>query len=129
MPTSDDDLAAKADEVQRLREQVASHETNRAERERALANEVTMRQLEAEEASLRARLAVAKESAKAGSVKAGAAAPLGAVEDQLKAAVEQQKAAEKAPEASARATESTADGGAGGDTQAKSGGAKTAKES
>lgn len=130
MPTSEDDLAAKAEEVQKLRDQVTAQEATRESRERDLANDITMRQLEAEEASLRARLAVAKEGAKAGSVKEGAAAPLGAVQDQLKAAVEQQKAAEKAPSASARTTESTADGGPGGDVQAKSGGAakSTAKE-
>lgn len=125
MPTSDDDLTAKADEVQRLREQVADHERTRADRERSLSNDITMRQLEAEEASLRARLAVAKEGAKAGAVKDGAAAPLSAVQDQLKAAVEQQKAAEKAPKASARATESTTAAAAGGDASAKSGGAAT----
>ena len=60
MPTSDEDLQAKSEEVKKLREQVANVEAERVQRERALANDVTMRQLEAEEAALKARLAVAE---------------------------------------------------------------------
>ena len=120
MPTSEEDLQRKAEELQKLREQVQDAETVRVEREREIANDVTMRQLEAEEAALRARLAVAKDAGKVAAVKSGAAAPLEAVKEQLQAATAQQKAAEKTGARTARATESTADGGAGGDVAATS---------
>lgn len=99
MPTSDEDLQAKSDEVQKLREQVAEEEAKREAREVELSNDVTMTQLQAEEANLQARLTLAKQAGKAGSVKSGAAAPLDAAKEQMRVAVEQQKAAEKTVEA------------------------------
>ena len=115
MPTSDEDLQKQAERVQKLREQVADAEAKRTERERELANDVTMTQLQAEAAALEARLAVAKEQGKVGSVKEGASAPLDAAKDLLERAVAQKKAAEAAPKESARGTESE-----GGDADAKS---------
>lgn len=125
MPTSDEDLQKQSDRVQKLREQVAAEEAKRTTRERDLANDVTMAQLQAEEAALEARLAVAKDAGKVGSVKAGAAAPLEAAKEQMERAVAQKKAAEEQPSAAARATESTQTGGASGDTAS---GATTEKE-
>jgi hypothetical protein len=94
MPTSDEDLKNKRDEVKKLRDQVANAESERRESERSLANDVVMRQLEAEEAALRARLAVAKESGSDKAVEKGAQAPLSAAKEQMERAVAQQKAAE-----------------------------------
>jgi hypothetical protein len=121
MPTSDEDLQKKAERVQKLREQVTNAEATRVQREADLANDITMRQLEAEEAALEARLAVAKEAGKVANVKQGAAAPLDAVTEQMERAVAQQKAAEAAPAEAARATESTSSGGASGDSAATTG--------
>lgn len=125
MPTSDEDLQKQSDRVQKLREQVAAEEAKRTTRERDLANDVTMAQLQAEEATLEARLAVAKDAGKVASVKAGAAAPLEAAKEQMERAVAQKKAAEEQPSAAERATESTQTGGASGDTAS---GATTEKE-
>jgi hypothetical protein len=115
MPTSDEDLQKQSERVQKLREQVADAEAKRVERESSLANDVTMAQLQAEEAALEARLAVAKEAGKVGNVKSGASAPLDAAKEQLKRAVAQKEAAEKAPEEAARQSE-TADKGVSGDS-------------
>src|SRR3712207_3997498 len=100
--TSQEDLDQKAADLQKLREQVADEEAKRVVREQEVANDVTMRQLEAEEAALRARLAVAKEQGKVSAVKEGAAAPLDAVKDQLAAAKAQERAAGAAPTRAAR---------------------------
>jgi len=97
VPTSDEDLQAQAEKVEKLRQQVVDADANRENRERELSNDIAMTQLQAEEAALQARLAVAKESGKVASVKAGADAPLSAAKDQLARAVAQQKAAEKDP--------------------------------
>lgn len=96
MATSDEDLASKADSVQKLREQVQEAEAKRVMRENEISNDITMKQLEAEEASLQARLTAARDGAKVATVKDGASAPLDAVASQMEAAVAQQKAAEAA---------------------------------
>jgi hypothetical protein len=101
MPTSDEDLQAQADKVQKMREQVADAEANRQTRELELSNDIAMTQLKAEEAQLSARLTVAKNQGKVSSVKAGADAPLSAAKAQLEASVAAQKAAEKDPETAA----------------------------
>lgn len=119
MPTSDEDLQAQADKVEKLREQVANAEAKRTERERELSNDITMTQLQAEEAALEARLTVAKEQGKVGSVKAGAGAPLDAAKDQLKLAVASRDAASSSVDA-ARSTES-ARAGASGESAAATG--------
>lgn len=92
MPTSDEDLQKKADDVQKLREQVADAEAKRVERERVVSNDLHMAQLESEEAALRARLAQAREASKVSNVKSGADAPLAAVQAQMEAAVAQEQA-------------------------------------
>lgn len=116
MPTSDEDLQKKAERVQKLREQVSNAQATREQRERDLANDVTMRQLEAEEAALEARLAVAKDAGKVASVKEGTSTVLDAVTSEMEAAVAQKKAAEDAGKDAARATESTTAAPASGDT-------------
>lgn len=98
MPTSDEDLAKKADSVQKLREQVADAEAKRVERERSVSNDITMAQLESEEAALRARLAAAREASKVSTVKSGAEAPLAAAKEQMEAAVAQEQAVAAAAE-------------------------------
>jgi hypothetical protein len=97
MSVSDEDVQKKADDVQKLREQVQDAEANRVSREAELSNQFTINQLEAEEAQLRARLAVAKEAGKVAAVKAGADAPLAAVKAQMEQAVAQEKAATEKP--------------------------------
>ncbi len=92
MPTSSEDLQAKAEEVEDLRQQVADAEADRVRREAELANEVTFKQLEAEEAALRARLAVAKQANER--AEQGSSAPLEAIKAQMEQSVAQQKAAE-----------------------------------
>lgn len=121
MPTSDEDLQKKSDRVQKLREQVAAEESKRTTRERELANDVTMAQLEAEEAKLEARLAATKEQGKVSAVKEGAAAPLSAAKEEMERAVAQKKAVEDAPNRASRATESTSTGGSSGDADANAG--------
>lgn len=69
--TSAEELAKKAEHVQKLREQVAEAEAKRVAREVEASNDVAYAQLDAEEARLEAQLAAAKESAKVGVVKEG----------------------------------------------------------
>lgn len=92
MATSDEDVAKKAEAVEKLRQQVANAESTREVRERELHNDIQMRQLEAEEARLKTRLAVAKEEGKVAHVKAGAEAPLSAIEVEMQKAVAAQEA-------------------------------------
>lgn len=93
MPTSNEDLQKKADEVQQLREQVTNEESKRRTREAELANDVTMAKLEAEEAALKARLAVLQQAPSKKS-EVEATTPLASAREQMEAAVAQQKAAE-----------------------------------
>lgn len=116
MPTSQEELDKKAQELIKLRDKVADAEAKRFSNESELANDVTMKQLEAEEAMLSARLTVAENASKKSAVSDGAAAPLDAVKEQLRLATAQAKAAEKNPSGVARATESTGTGAAGGDS-------------
>lgn len=83
---TDDELQKKRDRNERLREQIAAAEADAATRASEAANEITAKQLDAENARLEARLAQAKEAAKASSVKDGASSVLASVDDQLKAA-------------------------------------------
>lgn len=97
MPTSDEAVQKKADDVQSLREKVADAEANRVTRERELSNDITMRQLEAEEARLEAALSRAKQDGKVASVKAGADAPLSAIQEEMATAVAARDAATTPP--------------------------------
>lgn len=115
MPTSDEDVQKKADKVQALREKVANAETVVVDRERELSNEITMKQLEAEEARLEARLTAAKAAGKVSTVKAGMEAPLAAVSEQMEQAVAAQKAADSAAESPRPNVETPTDTNTGGD--------------
>lgn len=95
MPTSEEEVQKKAEEVQKLREKVAAAEANRVANEASLSNDLTMQQLKAEEAELQARLTVAEAAGKVTAVKQGAGAPMEAVKEQLQAGVVHQKAADK----------------------------------
>lgn len=128
MPTSQEDLNKKAEAVQRLRQQVADAEAERLGRESELANDITLKQLETEEALLKARLATVREGKKVSSVKQGAEAPLSAAKEQMERALAQQKAAEASGESSKRATESTSAGTASGDTASKASGGSSEKD-
>ncbi len=96
MPVSDEDLEKKRATLDKLREQLSDAQTTREDRERELANDLYMRQLDAEEARLRAALTQAREAAKAGSVKAGVADLIDTVKDQEAVAQEQARATENA---------------------------------
>src|SRR5437868_11997458 len=93
MPTSDEDLQKQQERVAKLRGQVADAEMTRETRERELSNDITMTQLEAEEAQLDARLALAKQQGRVSAVKDGAAAPLDAAKEALTRSVAAEKAA------------------------------------
>ena len=127
MPTSDEDLQKEMDRVQKLREQVADAEAKRVSRERELANDVTMNQLQAEAAQLEARLTVQSDSSKVANVKSGAAAPIEATKEELKRAVAMRDAAKKAGENAARETESTDAGTASADSASAAADAATDK--
>lgn len=90
-----EELQAKADAVQSLREQVADLENDRQQREAVLSNQIAMTQLETEEAQLRARLAQAQQAVEGGAVE-NAATPLATAREQMEAAVLSQQAAEAA---------------------------------
>lgn len=98
MPTSDEELQKQSERVQKLREQVAEAEAKRVEREREVANDITMAQLKAEEAQLEARLTVAREAGKVNAVKAGVAAPLDAAKEALERAVKSKESVEASRE-------------------------------
>lgn len=98
MPTSEEDLNTQAATVDALRQEVEEAEALRVQRETDTSNDITMAQLKAEEALLRARLAQAKRvvDAEDGEV-APSNAPLDAAKAALRAAVAQQEAAETVP--------------------------------
>lgn len=95
---STEELQAKADEVQRLREEVLEVQAQRVSNESALSNQITMTELEAEEARLKAQLATAKSQVEGGAVES-AATPLNTAKENMEVAVRQQQAAEEAANA------------------------------
>lgn len=95
MATSDEELAKKAEEVERLRQQVAEAEALRESRERGLTNDIQAAELDAEAARLRAELAALKDSAKVSNVRESAT-PLLTETANAKEAASVAKAAEKA---------------------------------
>ena len=96
MATSDEELQAKADKIQKLREQIAAEEAKRLEREAAVANDITAAQLDAEATRLQAQLEAAKNANKANAVKDGAANVLEAAKADLKTAAAAASAAANA---------------------------------
>lgn len=96
MPTSEEELKKKRDNVEKLRQQVADEEAKRVTRERELSNDVTAAQLDAEAVRLEARLAAAKDSNKVAAVKEGASAPLDQAKAEMRNAATIKAAQEKA---------------------------------
>lgn len=94
MPTTDEELRKQQEKVAKLRRQLADEERKRVARERELSNDITMTQLQAEEARLQSRLVAAKERNKVSAVKSGAEAPLESAREALRAAEEQTAATE-----------------------------------
>jgi DNA-binding protein H-NS len=64
VPTTDDQLAKKREQVETLRQQVAQEVAKRVEREAAAVNDVTAVQLDEEIGRLQAQLAAAKDANK-----------------------------------------------------------------
>lgn len=93
---SDQEVQEKQVRVAKLREQVAAANAQRLTNEAELTNDITLVQLDAEEARLQAELAEAKTAATKTAVKEGAQTTLQAAREQQAAAREQAKAAEKA---------------------------------
>lgn len=93
---SDQEVQAKQERVAKLRAQVEEANTRRASNEAELTNDITIAQLDVEEARLEAQLAEAKASATKTAVKDGANTTLQAAREAQAAAREQAKAAEKA---------------------------------
>lgn len=93
MATSEE-LAAKRASIEKLRQQIADTEAKRFERETAATNDITMRQLEAEETRLKAELALARDDASASSVRESNADLLSTVRDDQKAASDALKSAQ-----------------------------------
>jgi hypothetical protein len=82
MPTTDEELAKKAEHVQKLREKVAAATAQRLDREKGLANDIAMAQLTAEETRLQAELDEADRRSKAAAVKEGAAGVLATLKEE-----------------------------------------------
>lgn len=96
MPTTDDALRKQQDKVTKLRQQLADEERKRTAREREVANDITMAQLQAEEARLQSQLIAAKERNKVSAVRSGAEAPLESAREALREAEQQSAATEAA---------------------------------
>lgn len=101
---TEEDLDKKRHGLEKLREQIAEAHASRESREQALSNEISMKQLDAEEARLRAELAAAREAAKASTVKSGTADLLDTITDEQKAAEASAKAAEATSQPTTTAT-------------------------
>lgn len=98
MAISDDDLAKKQDYVEKLRQQVASEEAKRTEREAGLQNDITAAQLDAEASRLEAQLQAAKDANKVAAVKAGASNVTDVLEQEKADAAAAAKAANESQE-------------------------------
>lgn len=96
MAITDEELAEKQEYVQMLREKVAAEEAKRQEREAALVNDVTSKQLDAEIQRLEVQLQAAKDANKAAAVKEGAATVLEPVNADLVNAKAEAKAQDQA---------------------------------
>lgn len=99
MPTTDEELQQKQDNLVKLRQQVADADSKRVEAEKGLSNDILAAQVDAETTRLEVQLAAAKAASSGSAAKGGASAPLQAAKDDMAVAVAQQKAAEKAANA------------------------------
>lgn len=101
MPT-EDDLRKQRDRVDKLREQLAQENAKLVAGVQDQQNEVEMAQLKAEEASLLAELAAAKDVSKKAAIKSGASLPLAQAKQQMEEAVAREKAVAEAAEEQAK---------------------------
>ena len=80
---SDEDLDAKRAKAEKLREQIAAAQSDKATKVAAAENEIVGAQLDAEVANLEAQLARIKGESSVKAVKEGAAGPLAQAKEQL----------------------------------------------
>src|SRR3569833_3172119 len=94
MPTTEEELQAKRERNEKLRDQIAAEQAKRHEEQTSLANDVTAAQLDAEGARLEAELSnVQRENE---NLAAGASAPLESARERMELAYAAQKASEDA---------------------------------
>lgn len=96
MPTSDEELQAQRDRVDKLRERVAAERVKAVDNTASVQNDVDAALLSAEEARLEAELAAVKQTSTKSAAKEAAARPLEQAKEQMEEAVAAQKAAEQA---------------------------------
>lgn len=89
---TDEEVQEARERVERLRLELENNERERVDRERELSNEITLKQLAAEEERLKAQLAQQGDSSSEESVRRGAQSPIAAVQSDLDRAVALQKA-------------------------------------
>lgn len=90
---TDDDFEAQRARIDKLRSQTASAETLRIEREKDASRQIEKNRLDAEEARLKAELAVTKNAGMVGVIKAGTETVTAPLKEQLVAAQDSVKAA------------------------------------
>jgi hypothetical protein len=90
---TDDDFEAQRARIDKLRQQGASAETLRIEREKDASRQIEKNRLDAEEARLKAELAVTQNAGKVGVIKAGTETVTAPQKEQLHAAQGSVKAA------------------------------------
>jgi hypothetical protein len=95
---TEEDVQKKRDDVEKLRAQIAEARSKETVRLAEEVNEVTMLQLEGEEARLEVELIRAREAAKKSTIQAGSGNIKDQAEEQKKAAEAAAKAADKAKE-------------------------------
>lgn len=89
---TDEEVAAQKEEVAKLRAKLDEAKSAGEQKRRELENDITMANLVAEEARLRAELDQVADSNKVASLRASVEAPLASAEEQMKAAMAHQKA-------------------------------------
>jgi len=88
---TDEEVREARDRVEKLRAEIASNERARVEREREMANEITLAQLNAEAARLEVQLAQQKNTASDEAVRKGAQSPIAAAQADIERAELMQK--------------------------------------
>lgn len=101
MPTSEEELQAKQETNDDLRDQIAAEKVKQTELQQELSDQLTAAQLDAETAKLEAELADIKRTNDA--LEEGASGPLDAAKAEMEHAVAQAEAAEAAAEEKAKA--------------------------
>lgn len=92
---TDEEVEKQRTVLVELRQQVADAQAAGGDKSQELANDITLMNMQAEEARLRAELALAKENQKVTVLREGALAPLSTAKEQMRAAVAAQEATEK----------------------------------